>query len=550
MSKLYTKTIKIPISIVHDDDNIKKIQRKYVDDVLREIIDITNYSTQCYLAYKSQFLREEHQELKRGTFLYQRAITKRILAIPASVSTLVNNYVIPDIEKAFKNNSGMPYCRNPRLPLEKGKIEIKETTGWNRSNTIQFQFHLPNFTPYSNTIEAQQSFETDMKNFETEFNKGENFAGTKIKTLNKEFFELIKNSFVNKKIRTEVNKIIKSEKSTNIKNLFNRVKKVSMRENLEHMLDEWKLDYKQKRLIAEKQDIDKTKRDKLKQLSKNVESLNTLNEHGSIMFKSTFSYRDKSQPQEVKKILSGEYILCDSLISKVNGRYYLNLTTKCPVKGILLDKKKICGIDLGVNVPAYVATNFNQQRKAIGHKEDIYSYKRTRRAIRKKQQSQGKKKNFSAIERNWIRNYTQTIAKDIVKFCEYNNCGTIHLEDLSGIKKPRMIKNLKYKSEKEQEAIRKKSKWFINLIWTPYDLKQCIKYQAKLHDIDVVEINPRYTSRRCSKCGYVDKTDHNECRPQQSKFKCIKCDNKIHADYNAAINIASASGDVITNGYG
>ena len=43
MSKLYTKTIKIPISIVNDDDNIKKIQRKYVDDVLREIIDITNY---------------------------------------------------------------------------------------------------------------------------------------------------------------------------------------------------------------------------------------------------------------------------------------------------------------------------------------------------------------------------------------------------------------------------------------------------------------------------------------------------------------------------
>nr|MCR5110264.1 transposase [Ruminococcus sp.] len=50
---------------------------------------------------------------------------------------------------------------------------------------------------------------------------------------------------------------------------------------------------------------------------------------------------------------------------------------------------------------------------------------------------------------------------------------------------------------------------------------------------NVVYIDPKNTSRRCSKCGYIDK----ENRETQSRFICLKCGFKENADYNASQNI-------------
>ena len=50
------------------------------------------------------------------------------------------------------------------------------------------------------------------------------------------------------------------------------------------------------------------------------------------------------------------------------------------------------------------------------------------------------------------------------------------------------------------------------------------------------QINPAYTSQRCSKCGFT----HEDNRPHtnaQDEFGCLKCGYDVHADYNAAKNI-------------
>ncbi len=52
----------------------------------------------------------------------------------------------------------------------------------------------------------------------------------------------------------------------------------------------------------------------------------------------------------------------------------------------------------------------------------------------------------------------------------------------------------------------------------------------------VRQINPAYTSRRCSKCGFT----HEDNRPHtkgKDEFGCLKYGYDIHADYNAAKNI-------------
>ena len=70
--------------------------------------------------------------------------------------------------------------------------------------------------------------------------------------------------------------------------------------------------------------------------------------------------------------------------------------------------------------------------------------------------------------------------------------------------------------------------------WSYYQLHQMIEYKAKKEGIEVKYIDPAYTSQMCSQCGHVDK----ENRKNQAEFKCVECDFKINADYNASINIA------------
>ena len=48
----------------------------------------------------------------------------------------------------------------------------------------------------------------------------------------------------------------------------------------------------------------------------------------------------------------------------------------------------------------------------------------------------------------------------------------------------------------------------------------------------LTKINPAYTSQTCSKCGSTDSKSRNG-----ENFECVKCKNKIDADFNAAINI-------------
>ena len=50
---------------------------------------------------------------------------------------------------------------------------------------------------------------------------------------------------------------------------------------------------------------------------------------------------------------------------------------------------------------------------------------------------------------------------------------------------------------------------------------------------EVIAVNPRYTSQRCSQCGHVDA----KSRVQQALFSCTACGFAYHADVNAARNI-------------
>lgn len=60
-----------------------------------------------------------------------------------------------------------------------------------------------------------------------------------------------------------------------------------------------------------------------------------------------------------------------------------------------------------------------------------------------------------------------------------------------------------------------------------------LEYKARLSGGQVIEVDPRNTSRHCASCGHVAQ----ENRESQAVFLCRKCGHSDNADHNAAVNI-------------
>jgi putative transposase len=66
-------------------------------------------------------------------------------------------------------------------------------------------------------------------------------------------------------------------------------------------------------------------------------------------------------------------------------------------------------------------------------------------------------------------------------------------------------------------------------------LLQMLAYKAEEAGRHIIEVDPRNTSRTCSKCGYVAAGNR-----RGAQFTCGECGHQDHADVNAAINILEA----------
>lgn len=254
--------------------------------------------------------------------------------------------------------------------------------------------------------------------------------------------------------------------------------------------------------------------------------------------------KDKLSKDVIDNILSGKWKMGSSqLVDKPNGKQYLYMSYQKPIDDRKLDKDKIMGIDMGVASPVYMGFSFNDKLRYSIDGSEIVQFKKSVMARRRKMLQQGKycgdgRKGHGRATRikpiqkltDKVENFKQTTnhkySKYVVDMAIKNGCGTIQMEDLSGI------------------ADGEKKKTFLG-DWTYYDLQQKIEYKAKAKGIDVVKVDPQYTSRRCHKCHHIHtkEYDKKKWRPTQDRFVCQNCnkDGKVYvnADFNAAKNIAT-----------
>ena len=214
---------------------------------------------------------------------------------------------------------------------------------------------------------------------------------------------------------------------------------------------------------------------------------------------------------------------CDSTISLAkNGKIYLNLTIELPDQD-LQDHGNTMGIDLGLSKLATCCTNtgktliirggfvknkrnqFLNLRKRLQHKGTISS----KRLLKK----------LSGKENRWMRDVNFCAVKSIIQFAKEQNVSHVGIEDLS---------NIRSRSKKVSKDLKRS----INS-WAFYQFREILNYKTRMEGISLILVDPKYTSKACSKCGYVSKDN----RKSQKHFKCQSCAYSQNADINAASNI-------------
>ena len=92
------------------------------------------------------------------------------------------------------------------------------------------------------------------------------------------------------------------------------------------------------------------------------------------------------------------------------------------------------------------------------------------------------------------------------------------------------VSNLRIEKIKNIKKGRKSSRSLSH--WSVPDLIGPLKHKAFLLGVQVKEVNPMFTSQRCS-CGWVQKANR-----KGERFVCKKCSNALNADMNGSVNIS------------
>ena len=212
-------------------------------------------------------------------------------------------------------------------------------------------------------------------------------------------------------------------------------------------------------------------------------------------------------------------------IIKENDQWYAAIQTELDVKEPVNLNTSIVGLDLGVK--RFYTDSKGHYIEPIHQLDELdkrIAYHQ-RRADRKQKGSKNQKKTYRFIGR--LHAKKANIRKD-----------TLHklTTTLSKNHAAVVIENLQVK-----RMAKRKGKYKANLNRCILnqgfgEFKRQLSYKLERLGGLLVLVNPMNTSRRCPKCGYVDKDN----RKTQSEFKCRECSYEEHADLVGALNVLRA----------
>ncbi len=210
-----------------------------------------------------------------------------------------------------------------------------------------------------------------------------------------------------------------------------------------------------------------------------------------------------------------------------DGIWYLMATVDLP--DVPVDRPVgWVGVDLGIVNIATTATD-NAGAGTTWSGGQIADRRRKNVLLRAKLQAKGTRsakrllKKRNKKEARFVGDVNHQVSKQIVAEAKRTARG-IAIENLSGIR--------------ARVRLRKPQRATIHS-WAFAQLGTYLTYKAAAAGVALVQVNPAYTSQTCSGCGYVSRKN----RPTQAIFACQACGVLLHADHNAAVNIARRGDD-------
>lgn len=208
------------------------------------------------------------------------------------------------------------------------------------------------------------------------------------------------------------------------------------------------------------------------------------------------------------------------------GSVFLSASFSKEVEQATKPNNAVIGVDRGINYLA--VTTDDQHSQFFGGKRTKHirnRYLKTRASLQQKKATKNTRsirrvlRRLSGKEARFMRDTNHVISRRIINFAKQTGNPTIVIEKLDDI-----CGNTKKRLRKEQRRD-------VNS-WAFYQLEQFLQYKADDLGFEIIEVDAKYTSQGCSKCGHTEKANRHG-----HQFVCKACNYSLHADLNAARNI-------------
>lgn len=216
-------------------------------------------------------------------------------------------------------------------------------------------------------------------------------------------------------------------------------------------------------------------------------------------------------------------VCCSELVLDRRNRLFLHVVLDGDGKPFV-PNGFVVGIDLGIKRPAVMSTKDGSFNRFIGKKEWKAIEDRRRSYVRTLQRkgtkpAKRKLKLLSGKVNRFRKDCDHQLSRQLVDSVPAG--AVLVFENLKDI----VSRCGKGKGRIQNGRMHR---------WSFARLFEFVDYKARLSGVGVAKVDPRNTSRRCSKCGHVDRGN----RKDQSRFECKSCHNSLNADLNGARNVA------------
>ena len=202
-----------------------------------------------------------------------------------------------------------------------------------------------------------------------------------------------------------------------------------------------------------------------------------------------------------------------------DGIWWLHIVVTVPAPDVE-PTDEVVGVDLGIAQPAVTSNNRFLGKPAWKAIEGRLFY--LKRQLQRKGTRSAKRhlRKVKGTQARFRRDCDHVLSSQIVQSAQPG--ATIVRENLTDIRK-------RSKLRKQTKTSRRVHSWSFAQI------KSFVAYKAEGRGCTVVGVDPRHTSQTCSCCGHVARNN----RRSRGRFVCRVCGFELHADLNAARNIAA-----------